>query len=155
MALAGTGQMWAVPGMAAGARCHPAAPALHCPAGCGVTMGLCVGQRGALLTGERLLGGWWRLQGPFVHGVRQREGGGVGREEYSEHLCLSFRAFGVGGRGKVMLSGAREKGTHFGFAPLPAAISFILTFASRVAEPCNLMGTAAVAGPRDAQAGRV
>lgn len=54
-----------------------------------------------------------------------------------------------------MLSGAREKGTHFGFAPLPAAISFILTFARRVAEPCKLMGTAAVAGPRDAQAGRV
>lgn len=60
-----------------------------------------------------------------------------------------------GGRGKVILSGAREKGTHFGFAPLPAAISFILTFARRVAEPCKLMGTAAVAGPRDAQAGWV
>lgn len=127
MALAGTGQMWAVPGMAAGARCHPAAPALHCPAGCGVTMGLCVGQRGALLTGERLLGGWWRLQGPFVHGVRQREGGGAGREEYSELLCLGFRALrGNGGGGEGNSFWGEGEGNTFWLCPpflLPSLLS--------------------------------
>lgn len=99
--------MWAVPGMAASACCHPAA--LSCPAGCGVTMGLCMGRRGALLTGE-ILGG---LVGASVllcaWGEAERgwesEEGGMFRAALPGIQSLR----GGERRGGIMLSGAREK----------------------------------------------
>lgn len=79
MELAGTGQMWAVPGTAASTRCRPASPAMVSPAvekgGSGMAVGLCLAVHGG---GEgehpqvRCGGGWWELWAPFL----KRWGGG-------------------------------------------------------------------------------
>lgn len=76
MELAGTGQMWAVPGTAASIRCCLPAPAMPSLAvqegflwdGWGSVPGGVWGQRVGAPTGE-MWGGWWGLWAPFLGGV--------------------------------------------------------------------------------------